>query len=343
MRKNAGIFTVVAVVLAFLGLSNLPKAGSGGTVSNGSEKKATPKLQKAGTAKNTGAPVKDGCREIASRLRPLLTGNVMAKDTEEDLGFTLPESCYDLTHKGIAPKCDCSATRDRNEKEADDSTAPTRVEFRGEKKPTFLIAMVPNPISTHLPLSFDRTVEIIQQAAQDNRYQYESSWLPWNEPKDYSSLADEQTGEESQDDQEKQPGVLIFRSSSNQVADEGGEGGLVVFVVSELPTGGINQEEFDNATEWMQQLGGLSKESEIKILGPSFSGSMVSLYRSLQYESQKFTSNKPIFRIFSGSVSSTEGYDWLQQRLDGDKSKNHVLGTFRTAMEGDSTQIDAFL
>src|SRR6202044_93314 len=95
----------------------------------------------------------DGCEKIEGRLRPLVTGNILARIS--DLGWTLPKSCYEEGH------------------------VPDPVQRKGNEGVAFVIATVPNPISTHLPLSFDRSLEIIQQAAQDNRYQYESSWLPW--------------------------------------------------------------------------------------------------------------------------------------------------------------------
>ena len=57
--------------------------------------------------------------------------------------------------------------------------------YRGDKAPDvqrlspahvdFVIATAPNPLMTHLPLMFDRVVEIIQQAAQDDKYSYDSS------------------------------------------------------------------------------------------------------------------------------------------------------------------------
>lgn len=45
----------------------------------------------------------------------------------------------------------------------------------------FAIATVPNPVSTNLPLMFDRLVESVQQAAQDENYSYDASWFPWDD------------------------------------------------------------------------------------------------------------------------------------------------------------------
>ena len=64
-----------------------------------------------------------------------------------------------------------------------DSKVPNDPEVKA-KGLEFVIATVPNPTLTHLPLMFDRLIEIMQQAAQDNQYSYDSSWLPWSEGKE---------------------------------------------------------------------------------------------------------------------------------------------------------------
>ena len=57
----------------------------------------------------------------------------------------------------------------------------------------FAIAIVPNPVQTHLPLMFDRQIDSIQQAVQDSGFNYDGSWFPWNQSdKSYGSLSDEQ-------------------------------------------------------------------------------------------------------------------------------------------------------
>src|SRR4029077_13122913 len=201
----------------------------------------------------------------------------------------------------------------------------------------FVIAIVPNPVLTHLPLLFDRLIEIMQQAAQDNQYSYDSSWLPWSEGKEYTRLPDQQTADDLQSFQESQPGVLLFRNALNHPGDSPYKKGLAVFVVSELPTGGINQGQFDNALAWMERLGALSAERDLRILGPTFSGSLPSLYRSLHfYRLRPFANTKKI-RVSSGSVSSDSYYYWFKGKLESEQ-----LGTFETAMEGDSVMVDRF-
>lgn len=300
MKKNAGIFGAVAVVLAILGMSSLPRnpSGGGGGGQNTTE-----------NAKRSKLPVKppsSACAEIQKRIDPLLEDSLLAT-------WTPPNSCY-------PPDSPPAIDQKLNAEHVD-----------------FVIATVPNPVSTHLPLSFDRILEIIQQAAQDNDYSYESSWLPWNEPKEYARLPDQRSAEDAEEQQEKQPGVLVFRNPSSLIPASGGEGGLAVFVVSELPTGGINQEEFDNALAWIQQLGGVSVGGELRILGPSFSGSLPSLYKALQFQKTGAFPGKLRFRVFSGSVTSDSLYTWFKEKL-----REEDLGSFKTAMEGDAIQMDRF-
>ncbi|MGA9555706.1 MAG: hypothetical protein WA800_02820 [Terriglobales bacterium] len=81
--------------------------------------------------------------------------------------------------------------------------------------PNYVIALVPDPIHTHLALMFDRMTEVIQQAAQDENYSYEDSWLPWEDSsQSYALLADDDQASNRTDLREYQPGILAFRKGS---------------------------------------------------------------------------------------------------------------------------------
>src|SRR6202030_2289461 len=102
---------------------------------------------------------------------------------------------------------------------------------------------------------FDRIVESTQQAAQDDNYSYDSSWFPWDSTdKDYPLLGDQQAAEELQSIQQAQPGVMIFRRALH-ASDKPYGGGLVIFLVGEQPTGGLRDEQFENALAWINQFG----------------------------------------------------------------------------------------
>jgi hypothetical protein len=202
--------------------------------------------------------------EIGDRLRRF----VNTTDTTAIETWKLPLSCY------------------KNGKRPD--TAVKNVEALPNVG--FAVATVPNPVSTHLPLLFDRLVETIQQAAQDDDYSYDGSWFPWEDTtKEYSSLADQQKAKELQNIQQDQPGVMVFRPSVRKVdkdqpdkpydPDNPYDYGLIIFLVGEQPTGGLNDKQFENALAWIKQLEGFSEQRPLRILGPTFSGSLPSLQR----------------------------------------------------------------
>lgn len=303
MKKDAGLLAVVAAILAILGISNLPKSPS---------QSAPPTIQTTrgnkppkGTSKPGPVP-SSSCAEIQKRLKPFVTNASSA--------WRAPDSCY----------TDLNSLRD---------IANPQI-----PKMEYVIATAPNPISTHLAFLFDRIIEIIQQAAQDNNYSYDSSWLPWDESKEYIRFPDQVLAQDTLESQEKQPGLAVFRKGMKELGDSPYQGGLAIFIVAEMPTGGIDQSEFENALSWIQQLGGLSPGQGLKILGPTFSGSLPSLYKSIQSDKlRKFFSEKGKIRISSGSVSSDEQYEAFRWRLQKDE-----LGDFSTAMESDSTLVDRF-
>src|SRR5579875_1321816 len=112
----------------------------------------------------------------------------------------------------------------------------------------YVIALVPDPRHTRLSMFFDRSLSAIEDAAQDDGFQYDSSWLPWKvERHQYGSRDDVLHEEESQEARERCPGVLIFRKGTwladQEHAANGGnpyKNALFVFVVAEQPTGGLN-------------------------------------------------------------------------------------------------------
>ena len=292
------------------GISNLSKNSSNGPVAAETEKGAT--SPGAGTSK-TGL-VNDSCREILKRLQLFI-----GPDTSKNWKYL--HSCY----------AD-DATRDDQEKISAVSSFPDV---------DFVIATLPNPTATHLPLLFDRMLEIIEQAAQDDNYLYDSSWLPWDDAKEQP--ADPLTV----DIQESQPGLLVFRKPFSNPAVAGG---LAVFVVSELPTGGINREQFENALKWIQQLRDLSSKKQLKILGPTFSGSLSSLYSLITASTSPPPPLRRLapglsFKISSGTVSSESYGAWFREQLQ-DQVLQHVISdqsSFDTAMGGDCVLVKRFL
>src|SRR5271170_2824554 len=118
-----------------------------------------------------------------------------------------------------------------------------------------MIALVPDPVHTHLALRFDRNIDAIQQALQDRTSEaasgwiYTNQWLPWD-PVPYQASQDpvDRTNVHAFDaDRECAPGFLLFRRNRFQPAVVGDKF-LVVFLVGESPTSGIlRQDQFINA------------------------------------------------------------------------------------------------
>lgn len=294
MRNNATLIAAFTALVAFVGISSLPKGGT--DRSTAPDVKTSPKsplLKKSNAAQTKRAS--PACEEIARRLRV----------------FIYPDNFKEIGSEACVPN---------------GPPMPPDV--------TFVIATVPNPIWTHLALFFDRAVETIQQAAEDEGYSYDSSWFPWNDvSNEFPLLIDQRTAQAEQDATEHQPGIIVFRGGIN-----GGQApyksGLVVFLVSESPTGGIDRTEFQNSMMLVEKLGGLENAANARVLGPMFSGSVPSLYQTLE----PFKLSHAGFQVslFSGTVSSQDAYRWFVERLQG-------WGSFRTALPSDQAMIDEFM
>ncbi|WP_158790009.1 hypothetical protein [Granulicella sp. L60] len=197
----------------------------------------------------------------------------------------------------------------------------------------YIVAVVPDPRHTHLSLEFDRFVEAIEGAAQDEEYVYDSSWLPWSRgTPQYPLRADEELEEQYTEKVEGCPGVLLFRKA----LDTGGspfQNGLVVFLVGEQPTGGLRLSEWENSILWLQQYAWRKDRKEtLQVLGPTYSGTLPSLEQRLRTlvpttASLKANSNphaaqkvpdlpRPVQGyVYSGSVQSCSSIKWFKDTL----------------------------
>lgn len=150
---------------------------------------------------------------------------------------------------------------------------------------TFLIALVPDPVDSHLPANFDQALEGLQQAYVDSGYLLDRIWLPWSQADDVKAGLHRQI-----------PGVLLFRNTQEQ--KEGAKEELAtLLLVGESPKSGIHKESFHNAVRLARELG--SKPS-VRVLGPSFSGSIRSLRLALDDEK----TSGATFRIATGTATA---------------------------------------
>lgn len=141
-------------------------------------------------------------------------------------------------------------------------------------RPAILFALVPHPTETHLAEAFDHNIEGLQDGLQATGYLFDSAWIPWKFHDARDQFEDDEKEHEAKAQENTFPGLMLFRRS-RPVHDPYSEG-LVVFLVAERPTGGIYRTQAQQAIEIMKG-SGIALSSEIRILGPTFSGSLPSL------------------------------------------------------------------
>ena len=274
MRKETGWLAAVLVTATLgVGVHSLQitpaTSNSGGenAVEGGSKGKLTSPQTPTQELKTYVEPVAGPCADLEEQLQAFFDSDQIAA----------PASCYspdeDSTNIGLAGQT-------------------------GNMH--FAIAVVPDPLHTHFSLTFDRYAEAMQQAAQDQGYYYDSSWMPWEtEDASYPLLRDKLKAEDQTKQREEQPGIILFRGkeSGSGNTDMAYGGGLAIFVVGEEATAGIHRKQFENALAWIAvlQKGGMN---DLKIIGPSFSGSLPSLAQMLV--SQRRTHQPYSVNVFSG-------------------------------------------
>ena len=134
---------------------------------------------------------------------------------------------------------------------------------------------------------------------------------------------------------------MVFRGAARN-GNAPYHSGLIVFLVAEQPTGGIDDGEFTNALAWIDYFGCLHP---LRILGPTFSGSLQPLQRVLQASIdggllQSYKDHLSI-QVSSGSVSSKSSIHpfrkWLSQQ-PGSGPESYFL----TAKEDDDVILNRF-
>ncbi len=304
MKRNGSLVASVLLVLTFLGVSNSSKTPESVGGAEAKQSPSRPYISQTSSRPEPNSP----CVEIRNRLARLINdaGGISPEF------WKLPESCYK------------------------DGRSPAKAkEVRAFSGVAFEIATVPNPVSTHLSLMFDRIVEAIQHAEKDEHYSYDSSWFPWDaSPKDYPLFVDQQSAKATRKLQESQPGLMVFRRSEGE---EPYKKGLLIFLVGEQPTGGIDDEQFDNAIKWIARLQDPSGSAPLGILGPTFSGSLPSLQRDLGRQPAAGLLAMRSIEISSGTVSSWPSYNEFDHWA---ASHGHLK--FHTAIENDSLIVDRF-
>ncbi len=150
---------------------------------------------------------------------------------------------------------------------------------------TALIALVPDPVHTHLAFTFDRTMDAVLQAGADNGYVPGYFWIPWKVHGSSLRMAESSSDTEPghDPDRERQPGLIILKNAYrfDQV--------IYLFLVGETATEGVDGMQLQNAFSYESKLKTAlgshfstgdspgKKEARVAIVGPTFSGSAASL------------------------------------------------------------------
>jgi hypothetical protein len=144
-----------------------------------------------------------------------------------------------------------------------------------------VLAMVPDPLRSRLALETDRYLDAIQQAAFDSGYELATQWLPWT----LKTAEEKAKGKEPVShglELEKLPGLLVFRRHfSAELPQDQVQSLLLLFIVGETPTAGIDGDQFEIARQTMLTLD-TNHPHELRIAGPIFSGSFLPLTRLLE-------------------------------------------------------------
>ncbi|MGE0882703.1 MAG: hypothetical protein AB7P14_04115 [Blastocatellales bacterium] len=176
----------------------------------------------------------------------------------------------------------------------------------------FLLATLPDPVNPRLNYNFDRYLDAIQRAAEAAGFLLDSFDLPSIE------RANAKTGDSAARNSDKLPGVLLFRSvnlkDKKQQQERDNKSSdkpislLEIFLVSENPTAGINKEALKSALDQITLLSprprSTSDPLNIPILGPSFSGSAISLQIALADWKPPVNGLSVKFDIVSGSATN---------------------------------------
>jgi hypothetical protein len=202
-----------------------------------------------------------------------------------------------------------------------------------------LIATIPDPRDSHLDYSFDRNLDAMQRAIEVTGYKLDRYRLPWGR-----AMSSQQPGGETPYQQRRlytrEPGIILFRNIRPEDRRL-----LILFLVGETPTTGIHKDAFSNALDQIVRLheAGIATAAEdgsmnVRVLGPTFSGSATSLALSLkEFFDKKEQTARARVQIISGSATAINKNDILC--LTG----NYQKVTFNTTVPSDTDVRTAFI
>ena len=193
----------------------------------------------------------------------------------------------------------------------------------GRDRVGFLIATLPDPSFAPLRSDFDNFLSAIQSALGTEGYLLDRFDLPWLTLGSDKSSTDTGTAK-TRSGSTRRAGVMLFRKEV--AAGEGrraSEDLMVVLVVGETPTAGVDAAMMHDALDQVGWLNGwiggepspprlmaeLTRENprELRIIGPAFSGSAVSLQIAMrQWLATANVQARPTIKILSGTATAID-------------------------------------
>lgn len=179
----------------------------------------------------------------------------------------------------------------------------------------FLIATVPDPLDSGFAHEFDQVIEALQRALEADDYVIDRAWIPWRRAQPGQKVSSRL--------HERHPGLVLFRTDTPQVGDSR-QRLLALLLVGESPTAGIHKIAFRNAVRLIHSCPGFRVEkSRLRVLGPYFSGSAVSLRLALRQTRESMESRarkeklpEPWIKVVCGSASGFSHGEFVKPYKD---------------------------
>lgn len=205
-----------------------------------------------------------------------------------------------------------------------------------------LIATLPDPRRSLVGSMFDSSLGAIQRAVETEGYSFDRCWFPWDLPESSSKAKTPQELDyflrftfELLAKSKKEPspsrlGSVLFRGPI-EGEDEPGRGVkkqnlLLLLIVPETPTSGIDKEAFSDALDIANCLAKNDNDPvrQFRVIGPTFSGSMESLARTIQAWRRRSAkaSESAEFWVCTGSATNVNKRDF--ERLAGGKGVRYT-------------------
>ncbi len=253
-------------------------------------------------------------------LLALVTGVTIYQQSTSAIRSAQPAAVEEATKPSVSTRTSSPAAeilaaflnRDFDQSSVDDLFSVAKAS--GVSKMSFLIATIPDYVDSSSYWVADQTIDTIQRGAGALGYQLDRFKLP-------DSEISVNPGQSAPIPRlhETQPGIILFRRIVNPPNPRIEL--LAVFLIGETPTAGIHQKAFLAAAgticEWSRAaktnaIAGAGADGTLLVLGPTFSGSALSLRSAIKAFTQKGAACAPgRVRIVSGTATNPDNLPLL--------------------------------